>query len=243
MGQTSHGDGAHERPGHHWRDPARVREYVARMDRHAAERREQLTLLARLIPFPTDTPLEVLDLGAGYGAVAAAVLDTFPLATAVLLDVSEEMIRLGGERMAPYAGRYRYVHGDFADGVLPAEVEGPFHAVVSSLAIHHLPPEGKQSLYRDIAARLVPGGCFLNLDIVAAPDPTLTELYTRIEAQERAARGEAPRPDTGTSHHSELQPLDEHLAWLRAAGLVHVDCFWKRLGTALFGGYRPSPAP
>lgn len=243
MVQTSHGNGAHERPGHHWRDPARVREYVARMDRRAAERREQLTLLARLIPFPTDTPLQVLDVGAGYGAVAAAVLDAFPLATAVLLDVSEEMIRLGGERMAPYIGRYRYVHGDFADGVLPAEVGGPFHAVVSSLAIHHLPPEGKQSLYRDIAARLVPGGSFLNLDIVAAPDPALAELYTRIEAQERAARGEPPRSDSGTSHHAELQPLEEHLTWLRAAGLAHVDCFWKRLGTALFGGYRPETAP
>lgn len=115
--------------------------------------------------------------------------------------------------------------------------------MVSSLAIHHLPPEGKQSLYRDIAARLVPGGCFLNLDIVAAPDPALAELYARIEAQERAARGEPPRSDSGTSHHAELQPLQEHLTWLRAAGLAHVDCFWKRLGTALFGGYRPETAP
>ncbi len=243
MDERAGGQEVQERPGHHWRDPARVRDYAARMDRQAAERRERLALLARLIPFSADTPLQVLDVGAGYGAVAAAVLDAFPLASAVLLDVSEEMIRLGGERMAPYAGRYRYIHGDFADGVLPAEVGGPFHAVVSSLAIHHLPPAGKQSLYRDIAARLLPGGCFLNLDIVAAPDPTLMELYAHIEAQERAARGEAPRPDTGTSHRSELQPLDEHLAWLRAAGLVHVDCFWKRLGTALFGGYRPQPPP
>lgn len=242
MVQQSQAGEAHERPGHHWRDPARVHEYAARMDRRAAERREQLALLTRLIPFPADTPLHLLDVGAGYGAVAAAVLDAFPRAHAVLLDVSEAMIRLGGERMAPYAGRYRYVHGDFADGTLPAGVEGPFHAVVSSLAIHHLPPEGKRSLYREIAARLLPGGCFLNLDLVAAPDPALAALYERIEAQERAARGEPPRSDAGTAHRSELQPLDEHLAWLRSAGLGRVDCFWKRLGTALFGGYRPEPA-
>lgn len=243
MVQGSREGQAQGRPGHHWRDPDRVRDYVARMDRRAAERREQLALLARLIPFSADTPLEVLDLGAGYGAVAAAVLDAFPLARAVLVDISEEMIRLGGERMAPYAGRYRYVYGDFADGTLPAAVGGPFHAVVSGLAIHHLPAAAVQALYREVAARLLPGGCFLNLDIVAAPDPTLAERYARIEAQERAARGEPPRSDSGTAHHSELQPLEEHLAWLRAAGLVHVDCFWKRLDTALFGGYRPPPAP
>jgi tRNA (cmo5U34)-methyltransferase len=228
-----------ERPGHHWRDAARVREYVARMDRRQEERRAQLGLLARLVGPPSDAPLRVLDIGAGYGAVASAVLDRFPNATAVLLDVSDEMIRLGRERMAPYEGRYAYVHGDFADGLLPREVDGAFHAAVSSLAIHHLPAGGKRTFYTDLATRLLPGGCFLNLDLVGAPDDALRGVYRRIHDEEREARGEPP-PQHGHpgGGHSEMQPLAMHLEWLREAGFASVDCFWKRLGMALFGGYR-----
>jgi SAM-dependent methyltransferase len=232
-----------ERPGHHWKDPERVREYVGRMDRRAEERRQQLELLARLIPFGTSEPIRVLDIGAGYGAVVSAVLDRFPRASALLLDVSEEMIRVGGERMAPYKGRYTYVFGDFGDGALPAEIVGPFHAAVSSLAIHHVPAQGKQVLYTDVFARLAPGGCFLNLDLVSPPDDSLRELYRRVHEEEREARGEPPPQHGqggGACGHGEMQTLDSHLTWLREAGFVSVDCFWRRLGMALFGGFRPA---
>ena len=236
------------RPGHHWKDPDRVKDYVARMDRRAAERQDQLALLARLIPFPLDTPLNVLDLGAGYGAVAAAVLERYPQARTVLLDISDAMAAQGEERLSAYKGRYEYVLAGFDGGQIPQPVTGTFHAVVSSLAIHHLSPEDKRSLYSAVAERLLPGGCFLNLDIVAAPDEAGEALYRRIEEEERQARGEPPWPSTTTQHqhsenrqqHSELQPLAQHLAWLQEAGLTGVDCFYKRLGTALFGGLRPS---
>jgi tRNA (cmo5U34)-methyltransferase len=231
-----------ERPGHHWREPDRVHEYVARMDRRAAERQEQLTLLAHLIPYPAETPLQVLDLGAGYGVVAATVLRAFPNAQATLFDLSDEMMRIGAERMAEFAGRYRYVHGDFGDGTLPAELNGPYHAVVSARAIHHLPPEAKATLYRTIAGRLRPDGCFLNLDLVAAPDEIAGDLYRRVAELERAAHGESPPERAGHAvhaHHSELQPVAAHLDWLRQGGFGAVDCFWKLLDTALIGGYRP----
>jgi hypothetical protein len=31
--------------------------------------------------------------------------------------------------------------------------------------------------------------------------------------------------------------LDQHLAALKAAGFKDVDCFWKELRRAIFGGY------
>lgn len=237
---TSDTTESHELPGHHWKDPDRVQEYVARMDRASDERASQLALLVGLIPFAADHELRLLDVGAGYGAVAAAVLQAFPNAQATLLDVSDEMIRVGGERMAPYAGRYRYVHGDFADGQLPADLAGDFDAIVSSLAIHHLPAGGKQALYADCVGRLSAEGCFFNLDIVGPPDHELGELYRALAAQDRRERGEK-EPSyarTASGGHGEFQPLADHLTWLREAGLTHVDCFWKRLGMALFGGYK-----
>ncbi|HEY7294436.1 MAG TPA: class I SAM-dependent methyltransferase [Dehalococcoidia bacterium] len=230
---------ASERPGHHWREPERVQEYVARMDRRAAERQEPLALLARLVPFPAESALQVLDVGAGYGAVAAAVLTAFPRATAVLLDISEAMMEVGAERMAPFAGRYRYVHGDFADGVLPDEVGGPFHAIVSARAIHHLPAAATRALYLACASRLRPGGCFINFDMVAAPNEEVAAIYRQIEAREREERGEPAAPLTrpDAHEHAGFQPLEAHLGWLREAGLAGVDCYWRRLGNALCAGF------
>ncbi len=52
-----------------------------------------------LFPFATDARIRVLDIGAGYGAFAAAVLDRFPNAVAVGLDISEPMMAIGRERL------------------------------------------------------------------------------------------------------------------------------------------------
>lgn len=230
-----------ERPGHHWREPERVQEYVTRMDARAGEREQQLALLTRLLPYPAEHAISVLDLGAGYGAVAAAVLSAFPQATASLLDISEAMMTLGAERMAPFSGRYRYVHGDFADGALPEAVNGPFHAIISARAIHHLPAPATRALYAACAARLLPGGCLLNLDLVAAPAEDVAQVYAQVEARAREQRAAAMGTAVagGGHQHERFHPLADHLTWLQAAGLVAVDCYGKWLGNALIGGYRP----
>ena len=38
--------------------------------------------------------------------------------------------------------------------------------------------------------------------------------------------------------HHRFATLQKHFDWLRAAGFDTVDCFWKRMGQALVGGYK-----
>ena len=102
--------------GHHWKESERVREYVDRTDRQAAERADSFRYLVGVIPFDRDRPLRILDIGSGHGVVAAALLDHFRHSTAIGLDVSEPMMEIGRERMDPYGTRFRYHVGDFADG-------------------------------------------------------------------------------------------------------------------------------
>ena len=235
--QHGHGD-----TGQHWREPARVRDFVARMDARAQERAAQFDLMTQLLGRDSDDALRILDLGAGYGAEAQVFLRAFPNATAILVDGSEEMMRVGGERLADFDGRYRYVAWDFGEGALPDDLDGPFDAVISSAAIHHLAEASLQRLYGEVCRRLAPGGAFLNLDLVSAPDEALDARYRAVAEEEQAATEEASPPATVPRHHSHLEPLDRHLDWLREAGFEHVDCFWKRLGSALFGGYGPDNA-
>jgi len=39
-------------------------------------------------------------------------------------------------------------------------------------------------------------------------------------------------------HTSQLTPVSVQLDWLRAAGFQSVDCVWKYLDLAIFGGVK-----
>ena len=71
-------------------------------------------MLADTIPYEKQQPITILDLGAGYGALTKFLLERFPQATAICQDGSEEMAKLGRERMKEFAGRFEYVVADFS---------------------------------------------------------------------------------------------------------------------------------
>src|SRR5262249_50777111 len=120
---------------------------------------------------------------------------------------------------------------------------------VSSSCLHNLRDFPRiRAIYHDIRTHLKPGGVFLNLDLVNAPTLTLRQHYDRVAAAHRQRDGAL---STGvdamlqrtrqTSAHAAVQSfpanLAEHLEALRAAGFAEVDCFWKDLRRALYGGY------
>ncbi len=66
--------------------------------------------------------------------------------------------------------------------------DGPFDAIITSLAVHHVTDERKRSLYAEIAALLTPGGVFANLEIVASPTQALHDRWR----DEMGARDDPP---------------------------------------------------
>jgi SAM-dependent methyltransferase len=231
-----------ERYGHAWDSEETARDYVERSDRDAQTRAEGFRIMISLIPFEPTQPIRMLDVGTGQGTVAGLVLDAFPNARAVGLDVSEPMRAIAAERMGRYGDRFTYCLGDFLDGELPPEVGGPFDAVVAARSIHHLPAPNKRLLYSAIHSVLSPGGCFFNLDSIMPSHRYLRarirdagaylrgETVNRSESEDRAGRPPTP------GHYWD--PLEDHLRFLREAGFSASDCFWKRLTTSLIGGYK-----
>ena len=233
-----------ERAGHHWQNPERVAEYIDRMDRQEAERALIFDLMAKLVPAEPDAAISVLDVGSGYGPVAAAVLDVFPNAHAIGMDISDAMMDRGRERMARFGDRFEYMVGDFAEGTLPeqAVAAGPFDLVVSARAIHHLPAEGMARLYASIGANVKPGGAFFNLDTASPEDVFLNDIFRKVRRSENPSAEPAYRSPDQQAHdrllHHRDATLQKHFEWLHAAGFSTVDCFWKRLNQALVGGYK-----
>jgi tRNA (cmo5U34)-methyltransferase len=169
-------------------------------------------------------PGRVLDLGAGTGLLARKVLAAHPTARLTLLDGAPAML---AEAEKALGDRVGYVVADLSDA-LP---DGPWDAVVSALAIHHLEDAGKRALFERVREALAPGGVFVNAEQVAAPTPFLERAYARAhEAHARAAgSGDAEwKAATVRMEADRCATLDDQLAWLRAAGFADVDAVYKR---------------
>jgi SAM-dependent methyltransferase len=167
----------------------------------------------------------VLDLGTGDGHLLAAIARERPAAAALGLDLSPAMVDAARDRFSG-VDRVEFAAHDLMEP-LPDGI-GRFDLVVSALAIHHLPDERKRELCVEVFDLLRPGGAFYNLDCVASPSPSLHDLSQKALGFDQR---EADPSD-------QLAPLADQLGWLREAGFDQVDCHWKWLELALFGGVR-----
>jgi SAM-dependent methyltransferase len=234
---------------HDWTSEAYVDEWVSRQRAEDSQRAERFQLMCDLLPFPTDATVTILDIGAGYGAVSQYILRRFSNATCVGQDGSEPMLSRARTLMATYGERFRAHQSDLFDARWLPTSFGLFDAAVSSSCLHNLRDFKRISeIYRDIREHLRPGGAFLNLDLLNAPSAALQQRYGGAAAARRQREGE-PREGIGSMLRRAERPpaevgagpfpanLEQHLAALKAAGFTEVDCFWKDLQRALYGGY------
>src|SRR5207244_11697876 len=84
-----------------WGNRDFIERWIAKGGWQGPIREMQTAMVLRMIPQPLDAPIRVLDLGAGCGALAVAVLRDRPKATALCLDASAELLKPGRERNAP----------------------------------------------------------------------------------------------------------------------------------------------
>src|SRR5262249_42542879 len=139
---------------------------------------------------------------------------------------SPQLIEAAEQRLAGAEGASLEVHDLMQP--LPPDL-GRFDAVISALAIHHLPDGRKRELFAEVFELLLPGGSFYDLDVVAAPTPELPALSQAASGFDDRQRAPPDQPAR----------LEDQLDWLREAGFGDVDCHWKWLELALVGGKRP----
>ena len=217
------------------------------------ERETQIEIIASLIP-AVPGPQHILDLCCGEGVLTRALLDRFPGYHIHGFDGSPKMLEQAQTSLAEYGERFASRLFDLAASDW-RQFPWPVHAVVSSLAIHHLDATQKQDLFRDIFRVLAPGGVFIVADVIQP----VTELATYLAARmwDEAVRERAlaldgnlegyeqfqkmewnsfTYPETGPDPVDKMSPLFDQLQWLAQAGFTDVDVFWVRAGHAIFGG-------
>jgi ubiquinone/menaquinone biosynthesis C-methylase UbiE len=169
----------------------------------------------------------VLDLGTGDGRLLVAVKQKNPNTKGVALDFSEPMLELAKKRFENDESVTVVKHN--LNVPLPKGKWEPFDLVISGLAIHHVNHERKKQLYTEIFDLLKPNGVFLNLEHVSSSTEALHQKFL-------AAIGLTPITDDPSN---KLLDVETQLKWLKEIGFKDVDCFWKWLEIALFGGTKP----
>jgi tRNA (cmo5U34)-methyltransferase len=179
----------------------------------------------------------VLDLGAGTGLLSLLVGAAVPGVRATLVDGAPAMLAIAGTHLSGRGVPHETVLADLAQP-LPA---GPYDAVVSALAIHHLDDAGKRDLYHRVREVLAPGGVFVNAEQVAGPTLDLDRRYDEVWLAQITALGATGAEIAGARErmaHDRPAPVADQCRWLVEAGFADVDCFYKSWRFAVFGGRR-----
>jgi tRNA (cmo5U34)-methyltransferase len=229
------------------------REFIDHGRYFVPEREEQIATVLDLIPEPGGGLL--VDLCCGEGLLSAALLERFPQARVLAMDLSPTMLEKARATCAAHGERFETRPFDLADRSWRSFPE-PVRAFVSSLAVHHLDGAGKRGLFQDLAAALVPGGALVIADLVLPATPASHALAAKawdeavrrrslelagslrpyeIFRDERWNLWTDPTPDP----IDQPSPLFDQLRWLAEAGFAGVDVHWMKAGHAVYGGIRP----
>lgn len=193
---------------------------------------------------------DVIDLGTGTGALAAAILEAQPSARVKLVDIDPAMLEVAAARVEPFGARAEVVRASFDPDARSESGRRAFWAelptcdfVVASLALHHVPElDRKRALYARIRDALRPGGALVIADATVHDQGKEREAafatWSAWMARHGIAQPEADALFAKWGGEDHYYPLAIELRLLAEAGFARPECFWKYGPISVYGGYR-----
>jgi SAM-dependent methyltransferase len=195
----------------------------------------------------------VLDLGCGTGTVTCRLLDRFPAARSIAVDVDPVLLTIA---LATFAGDYRVriVHADLRDLRWVDRVPDQIDAVLTATTLHWLPEDAVRRVYDDLARLVRRGGVIAHAeDMPLVKLPELGCGLAEVEHDRRirqhadarlawdawwdkAARdpvlrlAAAERRAVFTTNYPTEEfspPAEWHIAALSDAGFTEVGVVWR----------------
>ena len=229
----------------------RVKTYDADMELMHPNRSKMVQIALEVLPFPKTAPLRAIDLGIGTGYFTERFLNHFPNSWVLGIDGAQAMIELAKARLTSLASQVELVVGDFQKLQELVPGAGTVEVVFSSYALHHLSRPDKEMVLRQVVELLVPGGWFVNGDLIVADSPELESRLQEIRiagiveraggADSRFANSALTRQflaDLEKNERDQPLTLAEDLALLRNSGLKNVSAFWLEYRELVSGGQK-----
>ncbi|MBI4745958.1 MAG: class I SAM-dependent methyltransferase [Deltaproteobacteria bacterium] len=203
------------------------------------------TLIVSLLPFSRKEYLRVLDLGCGTGGTSVALLKEFPLARVTGIDSSSDMLDAAAAKVKHTTWRIDFVCQDIrvVSGQWPVvRDEGEFDVIISAFSLHYLTEDEKKALFSKCYDALKPGGIFIDAEAVISPFANVYQLYMEKWKEFQFSNGFS-EDETGAQMLKfvrDVKPLtvERQLGLMSDAGFADVECYFKYLNWAVFGGYK-----
>lgn len=200
--------------------------------------REIQTLMASLLPFPKKEYLRVLDLGCGTGETSISLLKEYPLARVTGIDSSPDMLDVARKKVKHTTWRIDFLCQD----IRAFRLDGEFDVIVSGFSLHFLAPDEKEEILRKCLALLKDGGMFIDSEAVLSPSEKVYNIY--MDKWKDFMRSNGFSDEEIGSHIlkflRDVKPMtvDNQLGLMSKSGFRDVECYFKYLNWAVFGGYK-----
>jgi len=227
----------------------RVKTYDADMELMHPNRSKMVQVAIEVLPFPKTVALQAIDLGIGTGYFTEQFLNHFPNSRVLGIDGAQAMVELAKARLRSLASRVEFVIGDFRNLKQLAPNAGTADVVFSAYALHHLARFDKENVLRTVVELLVPGGWFINADLIVADSVELESRLQELRVAgiiKRAGGADHRFTDSASTgrflanleKNERDQPLTlaDDLALLRSSGLKNVSAFWLEYRELVSGG-------
>lgn len=179
--------------------------------------------------FNSDSP-SILDLGAGTGIFSEFFKQKYPRAHFTLLDISPKMLAIAREK---FGADSDYCEADFTHVAnFPDE---SFCAVISALAIHHIPDDQKRLLFAEIFRILKKGGIFINAEQVLGESDFLRSYFAkqRLEIVDKYMDAAQARIARKRLACDMCATISDQLEWLSQVGFKEVGNIYRYLDFAV----------
>ncbi len=165
-----------------------LRRWDVQQEVYIEQRERRYGIMFELIDALRPKPTRFLDLMCGPGAISARLLERYPEASSVAVDIDPVLLRLGQGALGDVGGRLEWVRIDItkADWVDALPDGPPFDAVLSTTATHWLTGGQLTAVYTQLAGLLPEGALLLNGD--SMPDTGRLPATTAALKELSAAR-------------------------------------------------------
>jgi SAM-dependent methyltransferase len=149
---------------------------------HEPDRELRFRLMLDHVEQLAGQPARVLDLACGPGSITRRVLDRFPTARVVAVDIDPLLLDLARDAFAG-DDRVEVLSRQLADTDWTDGLSGGFDAVLTATAMHWFPASALAGVYAGVARLLRSGGVFVNADHVPLAEPVLRAVADSLHQQ------------------------------------------------------------
>lgn len=201
-------------------------EYTEMLERLVPRYREMLWMILDYIPKDLK-PKRIVDLGCGTGNLSEGVVNQYPEAELIAVDLSASILQEASERLKKYSN-IKYLNEDF--NTLEFEA-GSVDLIVSSIALHHLTDPQKEKLLKKIYTWLSPNGILIFGDQFAGS--TAARYQQHMNNWKQSSEGKNV-PDSEwklwmehQEKHDYHTTVENYFTWCKAIGFENTDVVWR----------------